>query len=76
MRTSSSQGCYEIKRDVCIELSLLQMLLKCWLQFLLLLLPVDSKTCIVSTVTAMELDCMLYLMAYLIGSILFFLDDM
>lgn len=73
MRTSSSQGGYEIKRDVCIELSLLQMLLKCWLQFLLLLLPVDSKTCIVSTVTAVELDCMLYLMAYLIGSILFFL---
>lgn len=52
------------------------MLLKCWLQFLLLLLPIDSKTCVVSTVTAVELDCVLYLMAYLIDSILFFLDDM
>lgn len=75
MRTLSSQGWYEIKRDVCTELSSLQMLLKCWLQVLLLLLSVDSKTCVVSTVTAVELDCILYLMAYLIGSILFFLDD-
>ena len=75
MQASSSQGCYEIKRDVCTELSSLQMLLKCWLQFLLLLLPIDFKTCVVSTVTAMELDCILYLMAYLIGRILFFLDD-
>lgn len=65
-----------MKRDVYIELSSLQMIrnMLATVNIHILLLPIDSRTCIISTLTAVKLGCLLQWMAYhLIGNILLFL---